>query len=362
MWNETNAQRDGIIERFVGFPERPDDLIMAGAQIGVGLPFMKTPRSICKINSDYDVIDLVEMTEDYMPRSIYKKGCDLSEYYSKIPETASGIRYDMLYRIFSRKMIDPEGARTIMSALLPPYVGHTSGISGISIADEKELLLALGCLCSLPVDYMVKATAKANFQASTIRSMPTIESKSHYADEIIVRVLKLNCLTKQYAELWERMVKQIKNRNKLSIQLNQIKDEWDIEAAFRTDLERREALLEIDVLVSMAFGMKLDDLITIYNLQFHILKNQEADTWYDSNGRIVFTNNRALNNVGFSRKEWENIKDAKSGTFTRIIEDDTMPGGPILRTIEYIAPFDRCDRIKDYEEVWHTFEERFAKS
>ena len=34
--------------------------------------------------------------------------------------------------------------------------------------------------------------------------------------------------------------------------------------------------------------------------------------------------------------------------------------GPIERTIEYIAPFDRCDREKDYEEVWANFEKRFA--
>ena len=42
--------------------------------------------------------------------------------------------------------------------------------------------------------------------------------------------------------------------------------------------------------------------------------------------------------------------------------DDTMPGGPVERTIKYVAPFDRCDREKDYEEVWVNFEKRFTKS
>ena len=37
----------------------------------------------------------------------------------------------------------------------------------------------------------------------------------------------------------------------------------------------------------------------------------------------------------------------------------TPPGGPIERTITYLAPFDRCDREKDYETVWAEFERRF---
>ena len=74
--------------------------------------------------------------------------------------------------------------------------------------------------------------------------------------------------------------------------------------------------------------MTLQQLKTIYSLQFPVLKTYESDTWYDSNGRIVFTNNRSLTNVGFSRSEWENgIKGAPAGQkFYRTITDDTMPG------------------------------------
>ena len=141
----------------------------------------------------------------------------------------------------------------------------------------------------------------------------------------------------------------------------QLSRTWEYVYALRTDFERRKALVELDVLVAMALGMNLDHLINIYRIQFSVLQSYEADTWYDINGRIVFTNNRSLTNVGFSRKEWEEIKDAKSGVFTRTIMDDTMPGGPVERTIEYVAPFDRCDREKDYEEVWANFEERFKR-
>jgi len=65
--------------------------------------------------------------------------------------------------------------------------------------------------------------------------------------------------------------------------------------------------------------------------------------------------------VGYSRSEWENgIKGAPAGQkFYRTVTDDTIPSGPIERTIEYVAPFDCCDRVKNYETAWKFFEEKY---
>lgn len=133
-------------------------------------------------------------------------------------------------------------------------------------------------------------------------------------------------------------------------------------ALIRSDYARRQALVEIDVLTAMALGMTLEQLTSIYKIQFPVLQAYETDTWYDSNGQIVFTNNRGLSGVGFSRTEWENgIKGAPAGKkFYRTIMDDTIPGGPVERTIEYVAPFDRCDREQDYETAWKFFEEKYG--
>ena len=113
----------------------------------------------------------------------------------------------------------------------------------------------------------------------------------------------------------------------------------------------------------MLIGLSLQDLISIYSLQFPVMQQYEMDTWYDATGKIVFTNNKGLKSVGYSRAEWENeIKDAPAGKkFYRTITDDTMPGGPVERTIEYVAPFDRCDREQDYETAWKFFEEKYGK-
>ena len=51
----------------------------------------------------------------------------------------------------------------------------------------------------------------------------------------------------------------------------------------------------------------------------------------------------------------------KTGTVARTIIDDTLPGGPREHTITYQAPFDRCDRERDYEVAWAEFTRRFEE-
>ena len=69
-----------------------------------------------------------------------------------------------------------------------------------------------------------------------------------------------------------------------------------------------------------------------------------------------------MGDLTYKRAESEKkVKDAPEGKrFYRTINDDTMPGGPVERTIEYVAPFDRCDREQDYETAWKFFEEKYG--
>ena len=53
---------------------------------------------------------------------------------------------------------------------------------------------------------------------------------------------------------------------------------------------------------------------------------------------------------------WNEIKEMTEGTVERHVTDNTLPTGPVERTITYVAPFTKCDRERDYAQVWMVLE------
>jgi len=98
----------------------------------------------------------------------------------------------------------------------------------------------------------------------------------------------------------------------------------------------------------------------MYRVQFPILQKNDRDTWYDQRGRIVFTVSPSLGGYSLDRKTWETCKDMTEGTVSRDIVDNTMPGGPVERTITYHAPFTLPDREEDYRQAWSVFAPGYA--
>lgn len=384
MWHETNNQIDGTIVRHIDFPENIQSMIYSGPHIGVANPLFKTSRRVCKLNSDFDPIDLTIIDDSYLQRCNYSIACSYDEYKLRTPITPWGKRYDEDYRLCMRKMLNQGGERTYMVAIIPPKSEHIHGNFGICM--DQGLASFAANSFSLPFDFYLKSTGKSNINFSAASGFPILSDWPRQEDTIC-RAMLLNCITKYYSDLWKQEYQVSfsaqswsKSDPRLSpARFTSLTPEWTWDTPLRTDYERRQALVEIDVLTAMALGMTLQQLKTIYRIQFPVLQSYEADTWYDANGRITFTNNRSLTGVGFTRPEWENagavqpikrgdapwdgiMKHAPAGyVFARTITDDTMPGGPVQRTIEYAAPFDRCDREQDYETAWKFFEEKYKE-
>lgn len=369
LWNETTAQEDGYIVRNVHFPESTMDMIYSGPHIGGANPLFQTSQRDCKTHRAFDSVDLSSVGAQYVQRMNYSVACDLQRYLGRLSTTAWGNKYNQNYRVISRKMLNLSGERSLISCIAPPDSMHTNGILGLACKRHEDTVFIAGLFASVPYDFFVKTMGRQNLYEDNAGKLPVPETV--LKDEIIARTLVLNCLNTKYVTLWESLWKDSYNSFRwasIDQRLNSdfyknLNSTWSTDCSLRTDYERRQALIELDVLVAMALGMTLDQLKTIYRIQFPVMQQYEQETWYDSKGRIVFTTNRSLTGVGFERKEWENgIKGATAGEkFYRTIMDDTMPGGPVERTIEYVAPFDRCDREQDYETAWKFFEKKYGK-
>ena len=381
MWHETNAKNDGTLKRNTCFPESTQQLILSGPHFYVSNPINKTPKAVCNTHKAYDVIDLITITDDYLSRTNYIPACNLNEYQNRISRVdwvekgeSKPKKATEYYRFVNREMLSQSGERTLISTIIPKGTGHVNTCLGTAFKSDENLLHFYSLAVSIPVDFRVKTTGMGHANTSLIEQLPILSSDSKYKYSLHLRALSLTCLTTHYAELWSstytpefNQVTWTKQDPRLNNQFFQnLTPNWQRNVALRTDYERRQALVEIDVLAAMALGLTLDELITIYRVQFPVMRQYEKDTWYDQNGRIVFTSSKELPGVGFPRKAprgetgWEDIKEMKTGTVERTIEDNTLSGGTVTRTIVYEAPFDKCDREEDYRVAWAAFEQRFA--
>ena len=179
---------------------------------------------------------------------------------------------------------------------------------------------------------------------------------------IICRTMLLNCQTSFYKKLWEENYSPEFNNDrwlrkcKLLSRNVFVTLSHTLNTSLRlTDYERRELLLEIDVLVAKALGLELQHLITLYKVQFPVHKNYEENTWYDVEGKIVFTINKGQTGIGVDRKLWETVSKNADGFVEKEYQEDTT-GKSENRVIKYYAPYSRTFREDDYCEVWEELE------
>lgn len=369
IWDETGSQNDGSIIHREHFPVSPIDMVYSGPLIGVANPLFQIAQRECNTHRAYDSLDLLNIPKDYLQRCKYAPNCTHEEFVRRQPKTPWGVKSTEDYRIALRNMFNQSGERTLIPAIVPKGATHIHPVFGITSHNEKLLATIAGSMASIVCDFYVKISGKASCGIDLVSSFFLLD----YTKNKRLRLLSLmlNCLSVYYSELWGSCFddefkdqRWAKSDYRLSSKrFTELTDKWTWDTPLRTDYERRQALIEIDVLTAMALGMTLDQLKTIYRIQFPVLQQYESDTWYDANGRIAFTNNRSLTSIGVERARFESeMLDASYGQkFYRTIIDDTMPSGSVERTIEYVAPFDRCDREQDYETAWKFFEEKYEE-
>lgn len=347
-FHETNQQKDGTIARGTRRPASAAEWVVSGPHFYIGTPLYKDPNEGCANNQDYAAIDLTQIAEDFLPRTNYSPACAPAEYRARTPGWRGAPITDH-YRWAARKMISPTGERTLVAAILPRHAAHIDGVFSAVFAREQDLLDAAASSASIVADFFVKSTGKANLREDILRQLPLVGTPVARA-----RALALHCLTRDYADLWDR---NLPAQEHLRPSANcadprcagweHAPRTWTWHAPLRTPYARRQALVELDALTALALHMTLDELQLLYRVQFPVLQQYERDTYYDRRGKIVFTVHKGLAGVGLDRKRWEQIKHADHGD--RLPAWAADAGGP------FVAPFDRCDRERDLARAYAWF-------
>ena len=367
MWTENTAVSDGILCKETVFPKNIETAAFSGSMVFNGNPLYKAPRRGCRSHRDFEVIDLSLIPDNFFPRTNFQVIAEPSRQARPTVRWDHSIRHSDLYRVGLRKMLGQNGERTLSGSIIPSRLGHINGIQSAAFESEKDLLNAHALWISIPYDFLVKATNRQNLYEPDLGAMPWVRP----INTALHRGMRLACLTAAYADLWNRNAGSLLAHPWSSADPRLLLDgpiqgpaTWDRTAGLRTEFARRMALVEIDVLVAQALGLTIEQLIEIYRVYFPVMQEYEAGTWYDQNGRIVWTCSKGLPGVGWlddrgkspGRAAWERILADNPAELICTAIDDTMPGGPRTVTREFVGPFTQSDRIEDYRRAWGHFE------
>ncbi len=373
--NETFDVDNGTIKRETKFPIYDEyEMIYSGPHFYVSNPLYKTPRELCSEKSHYDIIDAGKITEEFTARTNYVpfqnkqffpdliKGFENNNVSNQNKKSLT--KWIDTYRlIFSRRLSVP-GERTLQPAIIAPKISFVNTVTSISFQDDSQLISFSATCSSIVLDFYIKSIGKGDLYDSTITNLPIV-LEFKLIEKLRYRALLLNCLNDYYTSLWENNWQNEFKTDSWSKDDSRLKSfstltkEWNWNSPLRNWFERRQALVEIDVITAMALGLKLEELILIYNVQFPVLQQNEDDTWYDQKGNIVFTCSKGLVGVGLDRKEWETISNLSAGqTYEHTITKSELYYG---NKVTYYAPFDKCDRVEDYKTAWGWFEGVFGE-
>jgi len=377
----TNSLKDGTMQQVTKYPDYENyEMIFNSTQVGILSPFSKMPQKVCTKDAQYDGVDysMQAYNDDIRTNYIPKKSIvDFKKYINE-----SGEWFER-YKAGFKKMMDPTHERTLKGGILPPKSAHTHSILSLSFPNQDHLIEFVGLSASVVFDFFMKSVGVRNFVSSVAGNLP-IGIDKKYLLPLKNRVLRMNCVNHWYEDLWQSAYEEEMKNDSWSSDDSRLssfallEDHINEFTLLKNDYERRMALVELDVIAAMAMGFTLDDLLFIYINTFSTTQKYEADTWYDANGRVVFSVSSEydlkLDRKGNARKGiigWEEIRgeeileDGKvigyKGTTTTLdFEIDSSRSEAYSgKVITFVAPYTKCDRIEDYRRAWAHFERIF---
>lgn len=349
-WDESIDRKKGRFVQKWGRPDSWDDVILQGPHLFVNNPVYKVPNPTMKHNQDWSEVDLETLPADYVPITAYKPAGDRATYDAAYTHW-DGVPARSYFRIAWRAMAALTGERTLIPSLIPPATAHVLVVyaAGGSVAG-RELAIAQSSASSLLADFQVRAAPRSNIIRSTFMKLPLV-SEERVMSDLIARVLRLQCVADAYAPLYEECW----GSDLASVQwavttdgfapLGLSRGRWNRDVPLRGSLERRQAQLEIDVLVALGLGVTPEQLCTVYRTQFAVLRGYDhRDYLYDANGRLVPTPVQQI---------WRRKGDA-------ITEDERTYTNAQGNIYVYELPFRNYDREADMRHAYAVFADRLG--
>ncbi|MEV6373600.1 class I SAM-dependent DNA methyltransferase [Micromonospora musae] len=349
-YHEGGAKSRGTIRWSQTIPPDLYEVVLQGPHFGVATPFLKQPRVPCLARSDWDLLDLTALSADYVPRTNY--AISLRESRSRENQDSWGDRrYTDYYRVAWRRMIAFDIERSLFSALVPPGPSHVDSVCTLALATNRATALMSGLMAAIPLDYRLRISGKAHLDVSEMLVMPAPDDHHPLAVGLLLRTLRLNCLTSAYGKLWSELFEHDWRAERWAVDwtgveaLDDVGPEWRWSTPFRSERARRAALVEIDALVAVWLGIGIEELLAILRARYPILTDRESRMWFDANGRKIAADVYTFG-VGQTKTHYAQL--------VAHLDDPGRTPPPE----GYTAPFYKADRENEYRQAHAVFSKR----
>lgn len=350
-WNETTDFQRGLFSKQWGVASW-HDAILQGPHLHVSTPLYKQPNESMKHNLDWTSTDLEALSTSAQPVTQYKPAGDHATY-DRLYTHWDGSPTRDHYRIAWRAMAANTGERTLIPAIIPPGTAHPNGVfsSGSATITGRSLVAAQASLSSLLADFTLRALPKSGIYFPDFSRLPALPHNHPLTTRVVLRALRLNCVTDAYANLWAECWDEASLDDSPILERHDerpIGPEWTADTPLRRAEDRRNAQAEIDVMVAMMLGVPIEDLCTIYRTQFAVLYDYDHGRGqgayvYDANGRQLPTP---------VRQAWEKRQRPTSNEDMPLSErTHTHPGSGV--SYVHNLPFRIRDRESDFRRI-HT--------
>ncbi|AZZ40912.1 restriction endonuclease subunit M [Acidipropionibacterium jensenii] len=353
-WDESIDRKKGYFVQGWGVPDTWDDVILQGPHLHVANPAYKQPNPTMKSNEDWSPIDLEHLAADAIPATAYKPAGDRAKYDRDYTHWDGEPARDH-YRIAWRKMAANTGERTLIPSVIPPGAAHIDGVFSLWVDQLSRLVFLNGVMSSLVCDFLIRTSPKANIRIPVVEHLPLPPLSQPLIPALILRALRLNCLTNAYADLWGEcwdrafVFDSWTATDHTTTRLGDVGPDWSVDAPLRRDSDRRQALVEIDALVALMLGIPAEELCTVYRTQFAVLYGYDHG---EGRGRYIFdANGRVIPNTVY--QAWRKNGDYLSWS-------DRTATNASGHEYSYELPFTTYDREEDMTRAYREFERRLA--
>lgn len=349
-------------------PSSMGELIVSGPHFYVGNPFNKAPRTDCGSKGAYDVVDLQEASNDYLPRAIFEPGDKEGRKGAFLEQqkafATGGLTEVIPFRHVNRTRVVPSNERTLISSLYPSSVLHVDGVYSVVFSDLELLADFHSASLSIPCDFLTRVCGTTHCREDVLSILPLPSREVKYS--VRSRMLRLTCLTSSFASLWTELADEGTLADTWSCNAGVIErsvdvpweklslKSWHREVGLRSDIARRQALLEIDVCMALSLKIPAEELRTIYRIQFPVMRQYELADEYDQKGIRLPNTVRKTPGAKELRDARKEHGDEKPLTVRWKIDN-----GNQTVTKTFYPPFEKFDREEDYAKAYEFFKKRF---